>query len=384
MFLSPDFSSTNPSELLIELKKIAVVHIVYDIPFHSKVYLMESAKGHEVIFGSSNCTLGGIEENIEFDAIKQLDMDEYQKFKMFFDYCTSKSKVVNDEIIQSYKDSEVELEELRKIQQKIRSKLRIYQTASDPFGIDTYDLNGYFFNFDDYEIFFRKNERRKDGAAMARRKATQSKLLKIHNQIYPKIKTLGLNCHWKKEHITSLITPCEFNKERVSWMGIRYGKSHDEVKLLSTGRTENEFLGFQKHACIQFSIAERGLEVSLFHAVAKEAVDRKYLHDELIHKSKADAIINEIRRLQGNQLVWRIYDAVKQKVEAEFDLDNERAEEFINFYKQNDKDGFELALSYFVPAHDPSIQTMDDICNLVLEKTRLLLPLYKQMAYRFT
>ena len=64
LYLSPEFTNNNQGKILRELIDIVKVHIVFDAKFHPKVYLFECKNKNKLIFGSSNFTKNGIENNI--------------------------------------------------------------------------------------------------------------------------------------------------------------------------------------------------------------------------------------------------------------------------------------------------------------------------------
>lgn len=82
---------------------------------------------------------------------------------MFFDFCKNSSELVNREIIDSYKNNEVEFTELKKLESKIKKKLSLFKNRDDSFDDEDYNLKDFFFQFEDYETFFYRNERLKFG-----------------------------------------------------------------------------------------------------------------------------------------------------------------------------------------------------------------------------
>ncbi|MFX3637060.1 MAG: phospholipase D family protein [Candidatus Pristimantibacillus sp.] len=382
VFLSPEFSYNKPSEMLNVLRTIANTYLVISIPFHAKVVLAESIDlKNKVMFGSSNFTEGGIERNIEFDLIRNLETtQENEKFKLFFDFCRNNSQLVNQEIINSYLGNEAEFEELNKLNKKIKKKLVMFKNKDDSFDDEDYDLKDYFFQFEDYEAFFYRNEQRKDKGMMQQRTNVREKMLEIHEAIYNDIQALNLHCHRRKGNITSLIIPSDYNKKRVGWLGVRYGKSPKELDTLNSGAEKDEELGFQKHACLQFSITKRGFEINLFHAVPKDAFDRNHVHGKFENKEFLSRINDEIRKLKGNNLVWYIYE---DDIPITFEIDNEDDDKFIEFYKNHDLSGRESFLSYSLEPDDPRIKNLFSIAILVKDKIKLMLPLYKAMSLRF-
>lgn len=383
LYLSPDFSMDNPNKLLEELKEICMVYIVFNIKFHPKVYWIESTDKSKIIFGSSNLTKGGFEDNIEFDIIKEVDSKESNKLKIFFEEnCKKYGELVDDNIIKYYEEQVEEIEKLRKINTDIYKRLCNYIKKEDEFQEEDYNLNDMYFNYRDYETLFKRNQKSNDLGIRERRKIIQEKLLEIHKKIYSQIKKENLYCHWNSNNITSQIIPNEYNKYKVGWVIIRYGKSEEEVRVLSGKIERDDFggFGFQKHACLQFALVPNGFEINLFHSVKNDAIDRDFLHDN-INKRK-DKIIKELNNLKGEGLEWIINDE-KMSEFYTFKIDDENPSEFIEFYKKYDKPGMNSQLVYYLEPNDERLKNIQSISAVVLEKIKMLIPLYKLVAYRF-
>lgn len=379
IYLSPEFTNKNQGKILKELNQIAKTYIVFDAKFHPKVYLFECESVNKLIFGSSNFTQNGIESNIEFNSIMEVTHISSEKIKvdLFFDYCKNKSKKVDEEIIDWYISIESQLEQLRKIQNKIKKKIFQKENKDDAFDEDDYNLDDYYFRYEDYEILFNRNMSKEDTNIKKSRVDLRDKILDIHNLIYNDIKKLGVNCHWRKENISSLIRPCMYNHYRVNWMGVRYGKTEDEVKGLNIGlSSKDEELGFQKHACIQYAISPYGFEVNLFHAVPKEAIDRDYLHKRLMELDFRKSIEDELEKLKGYGFIWSIGS-------KEFSLDSNDIREFCEFYLEHDCEGEFSSLSVFFAPDDDEIKDFGSICEVVKKYVKMLVPLYNLVSYRF-
>ena len=378
IYISPEFNNKNQGKILNELVQIANVYIVYNTKFHPKVYLFECRKNNKLIFGSSNFTQNGIEKNIEFDSILELDNKSKYKDKVdiFFSYCKDQSKQVNEDIINWYIDIESELEELRKIQDKIRKKIFKPETKDDPFEEDEYDIKDYYFTFSDYETFFSRNECKEDNIIRSSRLEVKHKILDIHKSIYRKVKALDIDCHWNPNNITSLIRPCQYNKGRVAWLGVRYGKNEYEIKELKTNLTnKDEELGFQKHACIQYAIGSYGFEVNLFHSVPHDAVDRGVMHKRLMDKVYRKKIEDELRKLRGHGFYWDIDG-------EQFSIDNDDISTFYDYYISNDCEGKFSSLCKFFEPDDIEIKDKKSICDVVNKYVELLIPLYNLVSFR--
>lgn len=395
LYLSEEFSNLKAAEILKSLNNIATVYIVEKIPLHAKVYLLEKEENHDLIHGSANFTQGGLERNLEFFTLQQGKEVNIEKLKYFFDYCKNNAVLCDTSIIEFYKELEEDLQELKKLQQQIHKKVRTRTTLNDPFQKDEYDLESFFFTYEDYEILFRRNEQLKINDLKQRREQLRAKLLYIDRTLRKYMNKLDLYPHWNPQNVTSGIEPNIFNRHRVSWMGIRYGKTEHEVKLLNTNlprawgrhrnsKGKNEQLGFQKHSCIQFCLVPNGFEVILFHAVASEAIDRGYLHDLIDENKKRELkrIINAIDNLKGKGFTWYISDPDQRKLVAKFEIDEENPPDFLSFYKKYDKEGYTSVCQFSIKPDNVILKDKKEIAKLVLRKTKELLPLYKAVTFR--
>ncbi|MDU1854386.1 MAG: phospholipase D-like domain-containing protein [Clostridium baratii] len=380
IFLSPEFTMKKPSELLKKLVEIANVNIIFKINFHPKVYWLKTFRENKnkLIFGSSNLTLGGFSQNLEFDRISETDRQEDRKLEIFFKYCEKNSEKVTEEIIKYYFENESRIREIESNNKKLKKLMYSYETRNDPFSEEDFDLSERIFKYYDYEILFFRNQKLIEESINKRRKELREKILDIHDSVYKQLEGEKVYCHWNKQNITSIIRPCMFNKDRVGWIGVRYGKSKGEIDLLNSGWNYDDYTGFQKHACLQFAIVQNGLDINLFHAVKNGAIDRGYLHEKI--NVKKDEIIKELNKLKGENLVWYIYENDKQV--KKFDLDLEDSKEFIDFYKKNDTEGRESFLSYLVKPNDPRLRSIESVSELIVDKFKKMLPLYNLLAWR--
>ncbi|MCM2981105.1 hypothetical protein M3599_09215 [Niallia circulans] len=123
------------------------------------------------------------------------------------------------------------------------------------------------------------------------------------------MKQYSLYNHWASERkpkfITSQIIRSDYNHNRLSWICIRYGKHRKDAII--EGSSAERYESFIKHACMQVSVVGDGGRIGLFHATANGAIDRNYLKEGKIDNRKVK-IHQEIKKLQGEQLVWYIND----------------------------------------------------------------------------
>ena len=150
--LSTEFSDDHPSNILVELNKIAKVRIAKDGRlFHPKFYYVQGYPNNLLIFGSSNLTGGGFGKNIEFDSIYTPSENEIVQIEKFISYCHSQTDELTTSRIEFYKSQEDKLNELKKVKSQIATQLRSFDKKDDPFTEYTYNLSDFYFKFTDYE-----------------------------------------------------------------------------------------------------------------------------------------------------------------------------------------------------------------------------------------
>lgn len=369
--LSTEFSDDHPSNILVELNKIAKVRIAKDGRlFHPKFYYVQGDPNNLLIFGSSNLTGGGFGKNIEFDSICTPSENEIVQVEKFISYCHSQTDELTSSRIEFYKSQEDKLNELKKVKFQIAIQLRSFDKKDDPFTEYTYDLSDFYFKFTDYEACFSRNSTLNSPCINEQRKAVQEKLLAINEIVEKQIKKLNLYVHWDRSNITSLTRPCPYNNYRVDWMGVRYGKRKEEVCF--GGGVKEPYESFTKHACLQYNIYSTGFYIVLFFAVPNGAWDRQYLKEKL--NAISDKINQQVQSMKGHGLVWEITGC------SDFNFDTDT--DFASYLKQNDGDGKFSSLNMHFAPNDPRIKTVEDICKQVLQGFELFKPLYDLIAWR--
>lgn len=255
------------------------------------------------------------------------------------------------------------------------------------------DNSIWYFTDDDYDAFSSDNESSTDRAVRNARETVRLKLVDLNKSLLRRIVKSGMDLHnhpsslRNPKLITSLTIPCEFNKYKVSWLGIRYGKSKQHLNLLnygiqpkwkSGGDDEIDKLGFQKYACLQVDVDYAGVDVGIYHAVPHDALDRAYLHDNI--DKKATEIIDALRKVRFKGYEWSIYDT-ETDINETFYFDRRPLEYFITWYKQTDRVGtYSFMLKHF-PRYDYRISKdyIEDTCFSITEE---LYELYQLLSWQ--
>ena len=246
-----------------------------------------------------------------------------------------------------------------------------------------------YFNDYDYDLFRYELQDKNTKELRKGRKQVQNKLLELNDYLKSRVINYNLHPHWKKENITSLLFPCEYNHGRVSWIGLRYGRSKREISLLNEGRESKDlFLGFQKYNCFQIDISLDGLDIGIYHSVPNDSVDRMYVRENIDTPSFQLELKRILPTLLGYGYKFSVgqLGAVSNKWETktfEFDAYYEKdiVKEFTLFYKTYVTDGTHSSLLYHYPRYDERIAQKELIEYEFIKHIERLYPLYDQMSW---
>ena len=246
-----------------------------------------------------------------------------------------------------------------------------------------------YFNDCDYELFKLENQDKNTKELRKGRKQVQDKLLELNEDLKLRVMNYNLHPHWKRENITSLLFPCEYNHGKVNWIGLRYGRSKREIALLNKGRESTDpFLGFQKYNCFQIDISIDGLDMGIYHSVPNDAVDRMYVREHIEEFGFQLELKRILPTLLGYGYKFSVgqLGAVSNKWETqvfEFDSCYEKdiVKEFTEFYKTYVTDGTHSSLLYHYPRYDDRITQKELIEYEFINHIERLYPLYDQLSW---
>lgn len=237
------------------------------------------------------------------------------------------------------------------------------------------DIDKFYFDEKDYDTFLPEKQSLRSKDVMDARKVVQQKLLDLNKEVLPILQKmhLDLHNHYNPNNITSVIMPCDFNKFKVNWLGVRYGRSKRQLSQLNYGLSaynkedKDDILGFQKYACMQINIDNAGVDVGMYFAVPHGSVDREYLRQVILDDLKYP-IIEELQKLKGFGYVWSLWNTNidKQLIpdfscinpispESSFSIDHQDVKEFPEWWYKNDVDGCYSSMLVHFPRWDERI-----------------------------
>jgi hypothetical protein len=372
IYLSPDFATTERKIILDKLCTIASVYIVDDL--HAKVYWIQGDT-NIFSFGSSNYTQKGFNKNLELMSIIENGNIDVS-IQSFFDYCKEVAILVDEEVINKFNqmdeiNKEIEASDLIKMKKKELEKIKkdLFNSRKLDESIVYGDISEFYFKQEDYEVFNKHNSFSDDPAIKSQRKETLSKILEIDKDIAPKLKNIGLEHHYRPANIANSIIRNETNNFRVNWLGVRYWNNTKKLQATYASDTSST-----KYANLQYNLENEEFEIGLFHAVKDGAIDRIFLRKNI--ENIKDKIIEQLDsiKMQTTGFKWYIHDGENDI--AVFELDNHDSQEFINFYKNYDKEGTFSSFMIKFESNNQSIKTKSQIEELIVKYFKLIYNLY--------
>ena len=196
----------------------------------------------------------------------------------------------------------------------------------------------YLFKEEDYNIFNPEFIYDTSTECNSKRKTVQSKLLYLHDKLYPILQDNGykLYKHYSDTNITSLpyCTPYA-NNNKVEWVGLRYGQHPDIVKEIDKdadkGNKDQDY-GFLLYQCMQISVTEKGLEIGFCHSIPRDSFDRGYVHEMLEENNTEfkDKLITALSKFKGHNICWYASNGT-------FEFDYDDINTFPDFYEYFDR-----------------------------------------------
>ena len=242
-----------------------------------------------------------------------------------------------------------------------------------------------YFNDFDYDVFTEEKIKLNTNDVREKRKGIQDKLLEINEDIKEELeKEFCLYPNKKKQHITSLLYPCKYNKGMVNWICLRYSKNHDLLNGFS--RLDETYAGYQKWNNFQISIYNYGISIGLYHSVPYDSYDRSYVREKLRKNDNEfiDNLINAVESTQGNGYEFKIINSENNFLYT-FSFDNYTkenvGEEFIKFYEQKCLDGNYSVIVKDYNKDDEIISTKEKIEELFIKQLKELYPIFIALSY---
>tara|TARA_R110002051_G_scaffold58469_1_gene107687 strand:- start:4175 stop:5452 length:1278 start_codon:yes stop_codon:yes gene_type:complete len=209
------------------------VHNVKGQFFHPKVYLFNKGEKWTAFVGSGNCTMGGIERNIEM-SIKVEDESTIKELIHWFGiYYDKHSQELTQDFIDDYT---VMFNSRKELENDLTSKIKCFKNetgvSKGKRKLTDYNFNGQFFKFEHYNAFTGIKPITDSPETRKERLLVQEKLLELHEELYPLMQNQGWKVyeHHMSQHITSSYMHNERASKELTALWLHYGRSEQELE----------------------------------------------------------------------------------------------------------------------------------------------------------
>ncbi|GAA4327223.1 hypothetical protein GCM10023149_30520 [Mucilaginibacter gynuensis] len=161
--------------------------------YHPKVYILRNHRGLTVYTGSGNCTLGGIEKNVEV-SLKTDDQVICDELLKWFNVQMKQGKAITEAFILAY-EPVFERHKARANQDQKEMELLLSPNSAD---LNKIDFTGQFFEKAHYDAFSGAKPYSYEPEIDKEREAVRSNLFQLNSLLYPKIKAKKYRFHHPK------------------------------------------------------------------------------------------------------------------------------------------------------------------------------------------
>jgi len=328
--------------------------------FHPKVYIIEKHNSELVAFvGSSNTTMGGLENNVEMNFIV-IDQEECRGLIQWFKNLFVDGYLITDEFISNYKlqykNSSNNIDRISKSISLIKKDIALDQRQ--------------FFNRNQHEIFNERYHYVNTENINQIRRSVRDKFRELHFIIYPKFHEYGLfdlYCHHSSREIVSRHYFNSFSGNYINAMWLHYGKSYEELQ-----KYEDKETSFINNIRIQVIIHEDSLGIWLVLGKNWGSMkDRGHFRKQMQDEQTQLEFYNCFKKLENKY--WINVPSFKsaEKITSPQQLTNTINEETLS--------------EYFIIGRD--INFLDEklshqnVASTVLEEFQKLYPMYEIMKH---
>lgn len=335
--------------------------------FHPKVYLVQRLDDSFTAFiGSSNTTSWGLEKNVEMN-FQINDQNECKKLLKWFNDLYTGGYLITQKFIDDYKlkfvRTSIKSKEIEKEVELIKADLTIDKKQ--------------FFTNNDHEIFNKKYHYVNSEDLQKIRREVRDRFLKLHNSIYSKFSSYGLNdlhCHHQSREIVSRHFFNQYSGNYINAMWLHYGKSSAQLQAYSNAdKSINKPDSFINNVRMQVIIHDDSVGIWLVLGRSNGSeIDRKHFRNQIKDPVILKKVFDACKKL-GNEYWINVPNAPALK-------DIKTA---TDFGKVIDKEQLE---DYFIIGCDIDKQDLrlskNKISNTVLREFQKLYPIYEIMRHQ--
>lgn len=335
--------------------------------FHPKVYLIRKADDTLTAFvGSSNTTTWGLEKNIEMN-FQINDQLECQKLLTWFNTLYPNGYLITEKFISNYKLRFKRISPQIKQIQEEASELKLSLTQDD----------GQYFSSNEHEIFYEKYHRVNSDDLKNIRRTIREKLLKLHNNIYPKFPKYGLTDIHGHHNASETVSRHFFNRfsgNYINAMWLHYGKSKKQLAAYaSKDKSINKPESFINNIRLQVIVREDFVGFWLVLGKNLGSIkDREHFRKQIANPKVLNDFFNAFKMLEDEYWISVPNAPVISMIKTPDQLVEQLEKETINDY---------FIIGKNINLFDNRL-SVTNLPETVLNEFRKLYPLYEIMRHK--
>lgn len=334
--------------------------------YHPKLYVIRDHTGLTAYVGSGNCTMGGLDKNIEI-SLRTDDKNTCEELKSWFTTQFNLSKSITKDFIEPYRV--VYQRRKERIEEDRKEMRQVF--GGNSINLEDIDFSQQFFKKQHFEAFEGVKPYSHLKEHDLEREAVRTMFYHLHHEIEPliKAKRWDLHRHYEWQNVVSSAVHNSHTSLELDGMWLHYGRDEPEIKAFGDDETPINFMRMQ--------IIIHKDAVGVWNRVGRDKqgskIDRIYLKMQLMSSARfRKNFFDAMNRLpegyfiqMNNQQRWVVDFLDEASLTAYLSQDNLR--DYLYFGKD------------FHPA-DPQL-SKSNIAATVIRHFELLYPTYQLILH---
>lgn len=339
--------------------------------YHPKLYVVKSNDNFSAIVGSGNCTMGGLEKNLEI-SLRTDDKETCKGLVKYFDIYFKLGEHITTEFIENYK---LIYERRKEREKEDRKEIKLISNTEEAFSLEGIDFKNQFFGFEHFAAFEGTKPYSHKLEINEERHLVWKRLFDLHELVTPIIdkKEWDLHPHHQFDNIISSYVHSSWTSESLDSLWLHYGRHEKELKKYKDTFGDNQSSMY--HMRIQILVKYDS--VNYWCRVGKNGgsvVDREYFKEQMKNKEYRDVFFELVMKLDDEY--WILINDEYKGV-RDFNSPEELHE-----FTRKDKLKYYFIIGNSISPSDERI-SKTNILGTTEKEFEKLHPIYEHIRHRF-
>jgi hypothetical protein len=329
--------------------------------FHANLYILDLPFRKSVAFiGSGSLTLGGIKGSEEL-FYKITDQKEIENLKSWFTGYYEFAEEISEGIVSEY-ESIYPVMNQRLIASREEKEQMIALTTGG-FNWETIRFKNQYFKKEDFLVLGNFNASRQTPEIESERQRVRDKMLQIHQLIDKHLSTLKLA---QNNEVEGGIKPIDRSLQKITTIGIDYGRSEARLKKQSTTAKLDDFI------TLQINLQQRDFGIWLMGKINGGRDDREYFKMQMETEAYRAEFLKLLYALGSGY--WIEVVGERKPIET-----FQNAEAIWEFTKQDDWRYYKFIIGKNYSPSTPEIAS-EKVAETVMKEMDKLVLVYRHMS----